>query len=301
VLVTDNTNSIIYNVPPGGVVTTFASTNIDEPLGIVTNPTTGNVYVANNGTTAALINSVSVFDTNGTFLTSFGGSHLNAPTGLALDPTGNVYVANADGSIAKYDAAGAFITSVSTNLASPYGMVVAGTTLYVADQVGNKVEKFDITTLADQGTFVSGAAVDGPSGLAIGPNGNLFVTNFSTAAVTPVDTITEYTLGGTFIGTYANSFTIASMAGPIGILFGSTSNQAYVVNNIDGNISLIGPPGAGFGTDNGILASGLGGAAFIAPHVRPVPEPASIGLISLGLAGSLLYTRRRKTTRKVSA
>lgn len=298
-LVADYLNDVVLQVTPTGTVTTFASTNLDAPIGLAVNTTTDNVYVSNNGTGAGTENTVSEFDKTGAFVRSFGSAQLNAPQGLAIDQaTGNVYVANADGTIQEYSSTGAFVKTFASGLKDPYAVLVSGGSLYAADYGADTLLKFTLATGAQVASTTS--ALDGPDGLTIGANGDLFVSNYSKASKNPLDTITEYnptTLA--LVGTFAES-DLSGLSGPIGLAVGNTSNDFYVANYFAGTIEKF----SSTGTDLGTLATidgGSGGPTFIdfLPSTV-VPEPASVALMGLGIGAMLAYTRRRGLSRPAS-
>jgi streptogramin lyase len=293
-LVVDEVNNAILQVTPTGTVSTFASTNLDSPIGIGIYTSTGNVYVTNNGIGQGTINTVSEFSSTGTFIRSFGASQLNAPQGLAIDQsTGNVFIANADGNIQEYSSNGTFIKTFATGLNDPYGLLTTNGSLYVADYGSNSLLKYDLSTGVLSGSTT--AALDGPSGLTIGSDGDLFVSNYSKASKNPLDTVTEYnptTLG--LVGTFATSDT-SGLSGPIGLATGSTSHDLYVANFFAGTIERFDANGNDLGT-LATIDGGAGGPAFMV-FQTPVPEPASMALMGLGIGGMLAYTRYRRLAR----
>jgi len=207
--VTDYINGEIRRVSPAGAVTTFAS-GFNFPQGIALDAS-GNVYVAD--TYNYVIRKV----TSGGVVTTLAGAlglsgsadgigsaaRFFAPSGVAVDASGNIYVAdNGNSTIRKVTPSGAVATlagspgmsGTSDGIGSaarfcfPYGIAIdASGNLYVADGSGNAIRKVTpggvVTTLA--GNFHSGS-VDGvgtaarfhdPFGIAVDANGNVYVAD----------------------------------------------------------------------------------------------------------------------------
>jgi serine/threonine-protein kinase len=175
----------------------------------------GNIYIADAGN-----NRIRRVDASGTITTvagagrySFSGdggpaiqAHLATPTSVALDPTGNLFIADTDNNrIRRLDASGIITTVAGTSaagfsgdggpatqarLAKPTGVVLdpAGN-LFIADTNNNSIRRIDlfgtITTIAGTGT--AGFSGDGgpavsaqlaaPGGLAVDTDGRIYITD----------------------------------------------------------------------------------------------------------------------------
>ncbi len=107
-------------------------------------------------------------------VSSFVGSPLALPEGLAFYAR-NLYVANSgDNTISEVTPAGAVSTFVSSGLDDPTSLAFdAAGNLYVANAANNTISK--VTPAGAISTFASG--LDGPDGLAFDAAGNLYVTN----------------------------------------------------------------------------------------------------------------------------
>jgi hypothetical protein len=117
--IADSGNNIVREVTPTGIITTFAGlgasgssgdggqanhAKLDTPTGVaVDNQVTHNVYIADSGNSKVrAVNTsgiISTFAGNGTFGESGDGgkaplAELAAPTGLGVDPLGNVYISD---------------------------------------------------------------------------------------------------------------------------------------------------------------------------------------------------------------
>ena len=149
--------------------------------------------------------------------------HMFFPTGVAVDASGNVFVADyGNHSIRKISAAGAVSTvagngapgfrdgsGASAQFTDPSGIAVdAGGNVYVADQGNNRIRKITpagfVTTLAGSGRkglqdgVADAARFSAPTGLAVDASGNVFVAdsnNNRIREITPAGFVT--TLPGT--------------------------------------------------------------------------------------------------------
>jgi sugar lactone lactonase YvrE len=245
VYVADTANATIRQITPAGVVTTLAGStgsrgNVDgvgtaatfsRPVGIALDAS-GNLYVADaaNHTIRKVTptGAVTTFaGTAGVIGSSDGtgtGALFNGPTGVAVDGSGNIYVADTgDNTIRKITAAGVVTTlaglagfsgsadgtGTSARFSQPSGLAldVSGS-LYVAD-TGNSVIR-EVTGAGVVTTFAGLPTVAGrkdaagaealfnqPRALAFDSFGNLYVADAGNAAIrviTPAGVVTTVTL-----------------------------------------------------------------------------------------------------------
>ncbi|HEV7215033.1 MAG TPA: NHL repeat-containing protein, partial [Chloroflexota bacterium] len=146
----------------------------------------GNVFVTDTGNKR-----IQEFDNNGRFLVQFGGvgaepGHLNEPVGLAFAPDGNIVVAD------LWNRRVQILTSVGqpviqwpvvtwqTNVHNePYVAVGADGVIYVTDP---NVAPGRVLLYSAQGQplavwVLAGTGLHDPTGLAIGPNNQLYITD----------------------------------------------------------------------------------------------------------------------------
>ena len=191
-----------------------AVAQLDAPWGVAAG-SDGNLYIGDSGN-----HTVRKIAANGTITTVAGtgvpGSlgdggpaaraQLNVPLGVAVDGSGNLYVAECLGArIRKVTAAGGIATvagtgssgyggdggpAVNAQLACPHGVAVdASDNLYIADTGNNRLRKVTmdgtITTVAGNGAPDFGgdggpalnAKLNAPTSLAIDTSGNLYIAD----------------------------------------------------------------------------------------------------------------------------
>ena len=200
----------------------------------------GNLYIADRGHhRIRKIDSTGKISTvAGTGEDSFGGDggpavhgQLSSPFGVAVDGSGNLYIADRDNHrIRKVDSTGTITTvagtgehgfsgdggaAVEAQLASPTGVTVDGSgNLYIADRDNHRIRKVDstgtITTVAgtgedsfggDEGPAVRGH-LSSPFGVGVDGSGNLYIADWGNHRIRKIDsTGTITTVAGT--GEYA--------------------------------------------------------------------------------------------------
>jgi DNA-binding beta-propeller fold protein YncE len=217
--VTDKENNAIRRISPQGVVTTIAGTGasgfsnttgaitFNFPDGVAANSGGNYVYVADEGNNAIRLLTDQVTASTlagdgypGYTNASDTAARFNAPAAVAIDSSGNVYVADdgnnvirkisskgnvttlaGSGQRGSVDATG---TAASFNQPQALCVDIAGN-VYVADQGNNKIRKITaqgvVTTIAGNGTAglldgkFTASEFNQPAGIAIDSNGNLFV------------------------------------------------------------------------------------------------------------------------------
>ncbi len=133
-----------------------------------------------------------------------GGGQLSSPQGVAVDSSGNVYVADyANSRVQKFNSTGTFVSMLGTEgtgngqFQLPNGVAVDSSgNVYVTDEQLHRVQKFTST-----GTFVTQWGTEGigngqflfPSGLAVDSVGNVYVAD------TDNHRIQKFTSTGAFV------------------------------------------------------------------------------------------------------
>lgn len=254
VYVADAGNNLIRKISPGGVVSTLAGTIVatdtsntvtaeplfSAPSGVAVDAA-GNVFVADAGNNAIRVVSPSgsvrtlAGNPNAGYADGTGGNaRFNNPTGVALDASGNVYVADLlNNMIRKITPAGLVTTLAGNgNIGSQNGAAATATfyfpsslamddsgNLLIADGVNNLIRKIapdgSVSTVAGNGVagFLNGlgtaASFNDPAGIATDASGNAYVADANNNMVRKISAAGEVTtLAGTLpAGTTASART----------------------------------------------------------------------------------------------
>jgi tripartite motif-containing protein 71 len=183
--VADGSHVAVELSSAGTYVTTFGTTELgsDDTDAVVVGA--NRAYLLDDSAPKVLAYTISGTGAAKTFSASatFGGAVLGTiPKGIALDGTGNVYVADsANGRIVEFNSAGvtqAAVTLVSSGV--PAGIAVDGAGyLYATDSHNNEVQMFNASGAAvtQFGSAVLSSASGIDMGIALDASGNLFVSS----------------------------------------------------------------------------------------------------------------------------
>lgn len=329
VYVADTGNGTIRRITPTGVVTTLAgqagsssivdgtgtAARFSQPRGIAVDGA-GNIYVADyNGHTIRRVTSTGVVTTLAGTAAAAGATDATgsaarfyAPSGLAVDGAGNVFVADtSNNTVRKVTSAGVVTTLAglagrsssadgtggAARFEDPYSVAVdAGGNTYIADATDHTVRKITpagvVTTLA--GTAGSFGSADGtgsaarffaPFGIAVDAAGTVYLAdtgNFTIRRITAAGVVT--TLAGS-AGSAGNVDATGTTA-RFSRLNGLTVDGAGNVTVVDGDtIRRVTPAGvvttlAGSSGSNGFV-NGTGSAArFLVPFDVSVDSAGNV-------------------------
>lgn len=235
IYIADENNNVIREVTPGGAVTTFAGTG-----------TSGSV----DGTLAT-----ATFD---------------HPSGLVFDAAGNMYVSDFNSNIIRKITPGGLVSTFAgtanqsgktngTGAAARFwgpGYLAADASgnIYVSDFSNNMIRMITpagaVSTLAGSGSIGisngtgNAASFNGPQGIAIDANGNLYVAdqnNYVTRKITPGGTVTTFAGTGSRGATNGYPLNSVEFAYPRDIVIDFNSGDLYLADG--GQIRKINPSG----------------------------------------------------------
>ena len=211
-------NGVLSYSGDGGPAT---AAQLNTPQAVATD-SSGNLYIADtfNNVVRKVTASGAISTIAGNGTAGFGGdggaataAQLNGPQGIAVDASGNIYVADTQNARVRRISGGAISTiagngtagfggdngaATAAELNVPIGLAVdtAGN-LYIADFVNNRIRKVSGGTIATvAGTGLSGYSGDGgpatsaqlhtPAGVAVDTGGNLYIADLGNNAVRKV-------------------------------------------------------------------------------------------------------------------
>ena len=317
VYVADSGNATIRKVTPAGVVTTLAGTagssgstngtgsaaRFSSPSGVAVDGS-GNVYVADSWNhTIRKVTSAGVVSTlagsagsSGSTDGSGSAARFNYPFGVAVDGSGNVYVADSSNhTIRKVSSAGVVTTLAGTALSGvstsadgagsaagfyrPDGVAVdSNGNVYVADYANHTIRKVTpagvVTTLA--GKAGSSGSTDGtgsaarfssPTGVAVDNTGNVYVADYGNNTIRKVTSsgvVTTLAGRADYVGSSDGIGISALFRSPIDVAVDAAGN-VYVTDSGNHTIRKVTPSGvvttfAGASRSNG-STDGTGSAA----------------------------------------
>jgi uncharacterized protein (TIGR03437 family) len=288
--ISDSGNSRIRKVSPAGIITSVAG--VRYPAGLAVD-SSGNLYIASSGYDRIfkLFASGGGSTFAGTGDTGFSGdggpaasAMLNWPVGVAVDASGNVYIADSLNNRIRRVSPDGIITTIangnaaynsgdggpatSATLSFPHSVAVDGSgNLYFPDGA-SRIRKVSaggtITTLAGNGTQgysgdagpATSAQLSDPIGVAVDASGDVYIAdrgNNRIRKVAPSGIIT--TVAGTgkqgFSGD-AGPATAAALANPRGLAVDAAGNL-YIADHDNGRIRKV--------STNGVIATVAGGGA----------------------------------------
>ena len=291
----------------------------------------GNVYFAdslNNRIRKLAGGTVSTYAGNGGLSRSGDGgaatsAQLNVPQGVAMDATGNLYIADTannvvrrvdtNGVITNFAGSGAAGSSgdgsaaASAQLNGPQGLAVdAAGNLYIADAGNHKVRKVTngtISTVAGSGTAgfggdggsATGAQLNTPFGVAVDAAGTLYIAEFGNNRVRKVTGGTISTLAGNGISGYSGDngpATGAMLRGPQSVAVDGGGN-VYVADTGNNRVRKV--AGGTISTVAGTGAAGVNGDGGPASSAI-VGNPVAIATDS---AGNLYIADGSSRVRKI--
>jgi streptogramin lyase len=288
VYVADWGNNKIRKITPSGVVSTLAGTgswgstdgtgtsaSFNNPRGVAVDAS-GNVYVADSNnhkirkiTPSGVVSTLAGSDSQGSTDGTGTSASFNNPRGVAVDASGNVYVADSDnhkirkitpsGVVSTLAGSGEFGSTDGTGTSASFsytqGVAMdASGNVYVADFSNNKIRKITpngvVSTLAGSGFWGStdgtgtSASFSYTQGVAMDASGNVYVAdiyNHKIRKITPSGVVSTLAGSGS-TGSTDGTGTSASFNSPTGVAVDASGN-VYVADWGNNKIRKITPSG----------------------------------------------------------
>jgi uncharacterized protein (TIGR03437 family) len=249
--IADAENNVIRMVTPSGTITTFAGQN--------------NLGAGYSGDGLAA-----------------NAAQLNDPVAVAVDSSGNVYIADAANDVIREVTAGIINTIVggaatAVQLSNPDAIAVdASGNLYIADTDDRRILEFSngtVTVLAGNASIgfsgdngpATQAALDDPMGVAVDAAGNVYIADTFNTRVRKITNGVITTIAGTgFLGYFGDGGpgTSGTLYFPRSVAVDSAGN-VYIGDTFNNVVRILQP------TTPSVPSNGVVNAASYAPQVSP--------------------------------
>ncbi len=196
--------TLYANANPGGTSSTAPNDTISALMNIAQHPFTSTartvaLYNLQNAS-APFQPTLTKAPTDFTLALTFAGGSLSAPSGLAADASGNLWIANAGANtVTELAHTGAVLsgTGYTASLSTPSSIALATDgTVWVTNQGNNTVSRLTAAGAAYSGSPYSGGGLNLPASIAFDSNGTAWVANAGTTSVTTISgtgsTLTSY-------------------------------------------------------------------------------------------------------------
>jgi DNA-binding beta-propeller fold protein YncE len=342
VWVTSNESDLVEKFSSTGVLeATYGSQGSGEkqfigPWGIAVDPRNGNVYVSDQAN-----NRVEELSSSGTFIKMFGwgvreaaksefeicaskckaglagagNGQFSVIAGLAVDSSGNVWVADfGNNRLQEFNEKGEYLKKIGAvgkgaeQFEGPTNIAISGSDLYITDYRNNRVQEFTtggthVKVIGEGGS--ENGKFSNPYGITVDPrNGNVYVVDSGNHRVQ------QFSSSGTFITKFGSSGAgPGQFTTPTGIAIAS-SGEVYVVDNGANSLDTWGRPLwlpsetggalAASATTYGYAAVESEGQTIMQPTEALAPIPAGVSSCSPLVAGcrSLTFEYGKETTAK---
>ena len=200
---------------------TWSGGGLANPYGVAVDAA-GNVWTTNAGVPATTPGTTvsALSPATATWLSGasgYGTADLSGPEGIAISPSGSVWISNTcpgcatapTNLITELSSKGTLTKNFSTNLSEPLGLAInASGDVWVANSAltgsNNYVVAENAKGTATAFTTLTNTGLDAPSGIAIDNSGNLWLTNAGGTAVTEylqsASQFTNYSAGSAPLG-----------------------------------------------------------------------------------------------------
>jgi sugar lactone lactonase YvrE len=188
------------------------------------------------------------------------GSGFSSPYGVAVDGSGNLFVADpANNAVKEILAAGGYTTvnTLGSGFSSPNGVAVDGSgNVFVGDSGNNAVKEI----LAAGGyTTVNtlGSGFSSPNGVAVDGSANVFVADQGNNAMKEILAASGYTTVNT-LGSGFSSPNGVAVDGSANVFVGDSGNNAVKEILAAGGYTTVNTLGSGFSSPDGVAVDGSG-------------------------------------------
>jgi len=224
---------------------------------------------------------------------SYTGGGLNSPWGIAIDGSGDAWVANVGGnSVSKFNPSGAALSGSggyvgSGQMSQPIGIAIDGSgSVWVSNYLGSSISELNASGTENALSPFTGGGLNGPEGIAIDGSGNIWAANFKG------NNLSKFSSSGTAISGVGGYTGSGQLSGPYGIAIDGSGN-VWVSNNSSTSISqfnssgtanVLSPfSGGGLTHPLGIAADGSGN--IWAANTSSISELNSLGAAASGSSG----------------
>ena len=315
-----NINTVAGTGFPGfsGDGSTATKATLTLPSGVAVD-SSGGVYIAdqwNLRVRKVSSNNIATIAGNGGFSYSGDGgpatrAQFNGPQGIALDPAGNLYIADSRNGVVRKIAPDHTIATVpGTSLTLPRGVASdSAGNIYVSDSLDNRVKRIgtdgSVVTVAGNGSAgfagdggpAASAQLNSPAGLAVDRAGNLYIADFANNRIRKVTIDGNIaTIADNGTQTYSGdnaAATLAGLNGPLGVAVDAAGN-VYIADTNNHVIREI--------TSNAVIhtVAGTGVPGFAGDGGPPTAaQIAAPSAIALDAAGNLYVSDASMRIRKI--
>ncbi len=333
-----NTNGIINTIVGldvqgfTGDGSTASKALLNTPMGVATD-SQGNLYIADTFNNrirkvVGFAGNISTLAGNGQISYAGDGGPafqalLNAPQAVAVDASGNFYIADTGNNVIRKVSSGGAISNFAGNgsagfggdgnaatgaqLNAPQGVAVDSSgNVYIADTGNSRVRKVSggaITTIAGNGTVgyagdngaATGAMLNSPTGVAVDSAGNVYIADFGNNVVRKVSGGNITTFAGNGRQGYSGDGGPGSQAqlnGPQGVAVDNAGN-VYITDTLNSRIRKV--SGGTIRTVAGVGIAGYNGDGGPAVSAQ-LAGPSGI---AVDAAGSIYVSNGSSNVRKI--